>query len=86
VIPLGTGNDIGKMNIRMTIVRLSLHVIKGRVIGWGGGYNNERLEPILDDLMKAIEVPLDRWIVEIHEEGGRSFSGPGSHHDKTQSF
>lgn len=47
------------------------------MIGWGGGYNNEKLEPILDDLMKAIEVPLDRWIVEIHEEGGRSFGSAG---------
>lgn len=46
----------------------------GRVLGWGGGYNNEPLKPILDDLIRAVEVPLDRWIVEIEEEGGRSFN------------
>lgn len=36
-----------------------------RVLGWGGGYDNESLGPICEGVMNGHEVNLDRWKVEI---------------------
>jgi len=41
----------------------------GRVFGWGGSYNNESLESIIEAYLQANRVPLDRWAVAITEEG-----------------
>ena len=49
ILPLGTGNDLA------------------RALGWGGGYSGAKgeLKRILGELMRAHEVLLDRWTVNV---------------------
>lgn len=45
ILPLGTGNDLG------------------RTLGWGGGYNNESMEQLLNKIINGRVVKLDRWTI-----------------------
>ena len=49
ILPLGTGNDLA------------------RALGWGGGYSGAKgeLKRILGELLRAHEVLLDRWTVNV---------------------
>jgi diacylglycerol kinase (ATP) len=47
-----------------------------RFHGWGGGYNNEPLIPLLEQVTDAFVSMLDRWELEILPYNARSRSQP----------
>ena len=41
-----------------------------RTLGWGPGYKQEPLGPIIEAALRGKEVLLDRWAIEIFNEDG----------------
>ena len=50
-----------------------------RVLGWGGGYDNEGLAPICSKILNGHEVHLDRWQIDVDHVGD---DGDGPQHPK----
>jgi len=40
-----------------------------RVLGWGGGYDNESMTPIIENILTGHEVYLDRWRLDVENVG-----------------
>lgn len=55
-----------------------------RILGWGGGYNNESLIVILEQISESYVSLLDRWEVTIHEV--KNGNHPKHHSTVTKGF
>ena len=55
-----------------------------RVLGWGGGYNNESLVELLAQVQRAHVVVVDRWALQI--TSGKGAGGRGATKARTVPF
>ena len=78
-------NTMEKMNVSshrqyppIAILPLGTGNDLSRILGWGGGYNNESLISILEQISESYVSLLDQWEVTIHEV--KNGNHPKQHH------